>query len=83
MALQTFDEECIDMLVEYYKDQIFGISSGLVSSFLAGASTGIIFYVFQHKGEMKGIEEIEEVILNATASIFKGANSKPVLGKSF
>lgn len=83
MALQTFDEECIDMLVEYYKDQIFGVSSGLVSSILAGAATGIIFYVFQHKNEMNGIEEVEEVILNATSSVFKDVNGKPILGKSF
>ena len=82
MALQVFNEECVEILVEYYKDQINGVSAGLVGSYLAGASTGIIFYLFQHHEEVQSVDEIENLIFDITAPIFKDVSKRPFFEQS-
>lgn len=77
MVLQTFIDDCIKMLIDYYKDQIVGISSGIIASYLAGAFTGIIYYLLHHPEEAKNRDEVEQTVFNITAPIFREIARKP------
>lgn len=82
VALQDFIDDCIKMLVDYYKDQIVGFSSGIIASYLAGAFTGIIYYLLHHPEEAKNMDEVEQTVFNITAPIFREIARKPFFTNS-
>lgn len=71
MGIQMFNNDCTSFFVERFKDELKGVSTGLMASYLAGASTGVLFYLLQHSEEIASDTDIEEKIYNITTPIFR------------
>ncbi len=71
MGIQMFNNDCTGFFVDLVKDELKGVSAGLLSSYLAGASTGVLFYLLQHSEEIDTSDDIEEKIYTITTPIFK------------
>lgn len=82
MGIQTFNNDCIGNFLNYFKDEISNLSTGFISSYLAGASTGVLFYLLQHPEEIKTEEEIEKLIIELTTPILNEVTHNTIFEKS-